>query len=182
LGTAKAMRSMAKRRLGVACLSGAEQRQSAVLCCEAKAKARRTGGHDRTLGLDRIRLGAGAVILGLLRGHLRGRAVMDIKVDVKAEDVQGAVVRAIMESALGASLRAAVDKILSEKESWNAKALVDRVVEDELRKEISKIANTMIMEKRATIKERVTALLTDEAIQAFTSKSWDMFMNQKHRP
>ena len=106
---------------------------------------------------------------------------MDIKVDVKAEDVQVAVVRAIMESALGASLRAAVDKILNEKESWHAKALVDKVIEEELRKEISKIANTMIMEKRATIKAQVTALLTDEAILAFTSKTWDMFMNQTRR-
>ena len=106
---------------------------------------------------------------------------MDVHVDVKAEDVQSAVVKAIMDSALGASLREAVNKAVNEKKGWNSASLIEQAVDDVLRKEISNLAQVMILERKEVLHKMVSDRLTDAALAKFVDKTWEMFMNSKDR-
>jgi hypothetical protein len=99
---------------------------------------------------------------------------MDIKVDVDAEAINAAVTKAILDSAIGAEMKRAIETTLSNlSRSYNnpIKDVVDKIVNEE----IYKIVTTQHMEAiRAAIQENIT----DAVISEMTEKAWSSFISK----
>ena len=94
---------------------------------------------------------------------------MEIKVD--ANVVEQAVAEAIVKSAIGAKIQAAVAGLLSK--SWN------NPIDDALEKVIAEVALKCIREEygdliRAKVKEK----MADECLDNFVQKLWDKVLEQ----
>lgn len=99
---------------------------------------------------------------------------MDIKVDIKPEDVNKAVADAILKSAIGKQLEECINKSLTDmSSSWNnpLKPIIER--------EICALMRDVIREKYADrIKKLVEEKLTDKLLSDVADASWNAFENK----
>ena len=107
---------------------------------------------------------------------------MDVKIDLKAEDVHAEITRAIIDSAIGKNIKENIEKVLKSgytSGGWNSKSLVEKAVEEEMTKEISAIARNLIMEKKDILRKLVTEKMTDEALQKMVESTWDILWKKR---
>lgn len=96
---------------------------------------------------------------------------MDIKVDINPEEVNRQVSAAIINSALGQTLKDEIEKKVSEmfKAGWNEKSIVSKVVEIQIERAIQE--ELKADEIRARIQIAVKAVLEEKLTDGFITQA-----------
>ena len=105
---------------------------------------------------------------------------MQLEVKIDQDAVQQQVVQAIMSSAIGEQIKAAVHKGLTQETGdWsNRKTLVQRAVDEVLAREIAQIATDLVRSKRDEIKAQMVEKMTDEVLGKMIDAAWSV-MNSR---
>ena len=104
----------------------------------------------------------------------RSKKIMEIKVDLSAEDIQRQIVDAIAKSAIGAQLQ---QVILAEVE--RLKTSYKNPIEGVVRAEIDKLVQGIVTEQfLPQIKEWITEKITEEFTAEMFTKMWEAFRRQ----
>lgn len=99
---------------------------------------------------------------------------MEINVNLDPEQVNKTVAEAIINSAIGKAIKAAIEKHLEAfTRTW------DNPVEPVIKEQIYGIVRDLIDKQyRPQIEEKVKSLITDEMIEGTFTKLWDAFKNK----
>lgn len=99
---------------------------------------------------------------------------MQLEVKIDQEAVQQQVVQAIVDSAIGEQIKAAVQRGLTQETGdWNnRKTLVQRAVDEVLAREIAQIATDLVSSKREDIKAQMVEKFTDEVLGKMIGAAW----------
>lgn len=106
---------------------------------------------------------------------------MDIKVEITPQQVSDHLTHAILDSVIGAQLRAAVEESVKKALTggWNTPSVVDGVARSIVRDVVMEIANTP--ETRARIRAAVETYLaekfTDQGLSAMLDKAWRILVD-----
>lgn len=101
---------------------------------------------------------------------------MQLEVKIDQDAVQQQVVQAIMNSAIGEAIAASVHKGLTEETGpWtDRKTLIQRAVDEVLRREIAQIAADLVRSKREEIKAQMVEKMTDEVLGKMIEAAWSV--------
>jgi hypothetical protein len=102
---------------------------------------------------------------------------MGIEVQVDADAVNKMVTDAILDSAIGATLREVVTKKVQE-----LGRSYDNPIEKAVDREVQLLVSSMVNEKfKPMIADRVTALMTDELVSRIATAAWENLIAQFDR-
>lgn len=93
---------------------------------------------------------------------------MEIKVDVKPEDINKMVSEAVLNSAIGTEIKKVIQDCVSKLSDWNSP--MKKAIEDVVHKEIIAIVQKEHGEK---IKAAVQAQITDQMVSEISKAAWD---------
>jgi len=113
----------------------------------------------------------------------------EIKINISPEDIQRAVVQAVVDSSIGETLNRVISDILNQKiEGTYANGYKrSSILEDAVRKEveliIAKFIAAEVSERKSQITEFIALKITDDVVNKWCEAGWQNFMTllEKHK-
>lgn len=97
--------------------------------------------------------------------------MLDVKVEVNAEDVQRQVVQAIIDSAIGEALKKSLEELAKE---WKVAGYWDNSLTKTIKQEAEALLRQETIKRvKPIIVAKVESLITDDFVEAIVRKGWE---------
>ena len=105
-----------------------------------------------------------------------------MEVNIDADAIQDAVVRAIADSAIGEQVREVITTQLTAKDNgWDSETILQKSIKSEVTRLISIIVRQEIESRKDAIRELITPQITDEAIKQMGSAAIEVMLGNLSR-
>jgi len=102
-----------------------------------------------------------------------------MNIDLNTEEIQKAIVDAVVNSTMGETIKEELNKVLTEKIGTYPQHTIFEIA---IKQEVNKILNNAIREelekRREYIKELLTEKMSDETLKTITNAAWDSLMDK----
>jgi hypothetical protein len=98
---------------------------------------------------------------------------MEIKIDVKPEDITKMVSEAVLKSSIGTEINRVITEAVAKLGNWDSP--MKKAIEEVVHKEI---INIVTKEHGEKIRSAVKAMITDQLVEEVSKAAWDSFFEK----